>query len=186
MRHRFELIVPLVLSVGCHGEPTPHESARWKPIESMAVAPLTGTWNKPDNAGPEWPDKVHELLENLIPDALSTEIVERSPPNTLRVVPAAEVRNRHLPAMTPQELGAAFSVNAVLVGSVKPDGVAKFEFIDVESGRVLWSDSYRLYFGPSEFHDWRVSMISEDISDVVDSVIRKVTGKKAPPPKPLD
>ncbi len=71
--------------------PTP---AAPRPLDSVAVLPVTGQWDTPDGAGPDWPQKLHTFLEVLLPDGLSKGLVEQAPPGSLKILATEVVRDR--------------------------------------------------------------------------------------------
>jgi TolB-like protein len=127
---------------------------------------------------------VRTLLEEIVPDAISSDVVEQTPPSTLKVIPAATVRDKKLTGQPAQEVGNTLKVGAVLAGKVTGDGELAVRLIEVDSGALLWANTYNLFFGFNEERGgWWIALQDEDKQDIVRNIMPKLTGKEPVLPK---
>jgi len=180
----------LLAIIGCtnsgnspNGKPDGKPGDGAKPIDSLAILPFTGQMTKPDIATAEtWPATVRNLLEDILPDLLTTDVVEQAPPHSMKVIATEVVRERKLTGKPAQQSGAELKVGAVLAGKLADDGQLSMQLLSVESGELLWGKTYSLSFGFSKDHGtWRLSMSDADRTEIVRNVIFKLTGKEPAP-----
>ena len=55
-----------------------------------------------------------------------------------------DIRGRHQPQNSPRQTGRELNVRAVLSGHVTKDGRLTLQLIAVDSGELLWSNTYAL------------------------------------------
>jgi len=157
-----------------------------RPLDSVAILPFTGQWDKPDVANPDWPQKVRSLLEVLLPDTLSKGLVEQAPPGSLRIIATEVVRDRKLSSQSSLESGKALNVAAVLSGRVAADGKLSIQLIAVDSGELLWGKTYQLMFTLNPLSSmYVIGPGNEDYADIIKNVVMKLTGKE-PVAAPID
>jgi TolB-like protein len=185
---RLFMLVALVALAGCGNSSSPSDSGGKggpsQPIDSFAVLPFTGQWDKPAAAQDNWPERVRGLLEEIIPDAISSDVVEQAPSGTLKVIPTTTAREKKLIGQPAQEAGKTLKVGAVLAGKVTGGGELSVQLVEVKSGALLWGNTYNLFFGFSEEHgSWRINIQDQDRQDIVWNVVLKLTGHRTGPPQ---
>ena len=111
--------------------------------DSLAVLPFTGEWSNPAGAKDDWADRRREFLQVTLPDALSREIAKESK-GAVKVMATHDIRGRHNAQGSPRNLGREINVRAVLSGQVSKDGRLTLQLISVNSGELLWSNTYDL------------------------------------------
>jgi TolB-like protein len=159
-------------------------SATPKTLDSVAVLPFSGQWNKPDVASDDWSEKVRSLLEVVIPDSLTKGLVENTAPNSLRIIATEVVRESQSREKSALATGKALNVATVLSGRLVKDGQLSVQLIAVDSGELLWGKTYQLNLSlnPTFPVTYRVAISTEDHADIIRNLILKLTGKEPPPP----
>ena len=147
-------------------------------VESIAVLPFVNASG----------DAEHEYL-GQIASTVVTRLSELQLPN-LRVVPWSAVYRYRDQAVSPQDVGRALNVSAVLVGLLtgEGDGVRiEMELVDVERNTLLWSRPYsRRLADLLPLH----TQIAEDVADQLRPVLsdaqrRRVSKRDTDDPKAL-
>jgi serine/threonine-protein kinase len=137
-------------------------SRRRKAITSLAVLPMI---NASDDAGTEYlSDGITETLINSLSQLPKLRVMARST--------VFRYKNKNL---SPQEIGAALKVEAVLAGrSTLRDGrlIISVELVDMHDGSRLWGQQYNRKLSD-------IFAIQEEISrEITDSLRLKLTGEE--------
>jgi TolB-like protein len=144
-------------------------------FDSLAILPFSGEWTEDPNFGNKVsPEKARAFLGVELPDSLAKAIVEKAPAGSLKVIAGNVVRERKSPEQSPQKTGKELNVAAVLAGNVSSKGELALQLIAVESGELLWGDTYRLQAN-QDGSSMKVFNAQDQL--IVQNIIRRLAGQ---------
>jgi TolB-like protein len=147
---------------------------------SIAIMPFSGDW-RPPGLKEDWVEKNRYFIETSLPASIAKEIVAKASPGTVKVIATHEVRDRKLPekSPSPQQFGQNLNVSAVLSGKVGPDGGLTLQLIAVNSGELLWSNTYAMGVdGASLAQVFRDGVPINLHAEITQKVIQNLTGRE--------
>lgn len=171
----FAMLLALGVTIGCNPPPPTTSASKQAPVaayDSIAVTPITGELTIKFQGDPE---AQKELLQTVLPEELSQQIVKQQQAAGIKVISPAVMRTKQ-GINDFRELGRAVEAKTILVGKAIPaNNSIAFQLIVAETGELLWGESFPVSEFRSGVNERRPLL--QDQAYIVDTVAGQVVKK---------